>query len=309
MVKAHSYSLAAEKISLSQSSVSKHVLQMERELGVRLLERNAHQVTLTDAGKAVFKDMEDLWNTYQEMLEKVKPYQKDRRSVLKIGGVNHLQKVGAMAPIIEFMRKNPNINVNFEEDDTLTLMKRLREGKIDLALVAHIYSPFSKDDNLEKFKAPVQMYTIVKDLYCLAVNRNHRLARRSHVEWSDLDGENLILLDKKFSSNQIIKNMLNHYGCVTNISFETNGVDSIQGMIAENHGITILSRKIIEKMEGAAIINIDNPIHRDTVLIRSVHLSEVGQSFWDFFVSYCKKNLPCQQPHRASPTLKTPGKS
>ena len=62
--------MAAEKISLSQSSVSKHVLQMERVLGVRLLERNAHQVTLTDAGKAVFKDMEDLWNTYQEMLER-----------------------------------------------------------------------------------------------------------------------------------------------------------------------------------------------------------------------------------------------
>lgn len=54
VVENQNFSLAAEQISLSQSSVSKHILQMERELGVQLLERNSQhtrKVVLTEAGR------------------------------------------------------------------------------------------------------------------------------------------------------------------------------------------------------------------------------------------------------------------
>ena len=60
VVKTQNYYTAAEELNLSQSSVSKHILQMEKELGVQLLNRNTNhtrKVTLTPAGEAVYEDI------------------------------------------------------------------------------------------------------------------------------------------------------------------------------------------------------------------------------------------------------------
>lgn len=290
VVQNQNYSLAAEQISLSQSSVSKHILQMEKELGVKLLERNANhsrKVELTEAGREVCADFEKIWDIWREIQYKLERYQE--KPVLRIGSVDHLQEVGAMTPIVAFMREHPEIQVVFEETDTLTLLERLKKREIDTAVIAHIYSPFSKAGNLSDFPLECYRYhTVVRDYYYLAVSRSHRLAGYKNIDWKDLDSESLILLDKSFSSNRIIRDALKHYGCRANIAFETNGVDSIWGLIQENYGVALLSRKVIQHLKGVVAVSMKEPIHRDTTLLTAKESDKASRCFWDFFVSYQK---------------------
>ena len=282
------YSLAAEELNLSQSSVSKHILQMEKELGVQLLERNTNhtrKVTLTEAGQAIIGDIEQLLKIYGEIEGKLARYQP--RKEIRIGSVNHLQKVGGMAPIIAFMREYPEYHVSFEESDTLTLLSMLTKKEIDVAITAHIYTTYAKQGNLAGFPVTdYRTYTIAKDHYYLAVNRDHPLAARKQVDWSDLDSENLIILDKTFSSNRIIREALEQYHCRANISFETNGTDSIWGMILENYGVALLSRKVIRQMKGVVAVSMKRPINRDTVMLCPKQVSGPMEKFWEFFLNY-----------------------
>lgn len=286
VVENQNFSLAAEQISLSQSSVSKHILQMERELGVQLLERNSQhtrKVVLTEAGREIYDDMKTIWGSWQDILSRLEKYQTSQ--ALRIGGVDHLQKVGAMAPITAFMREHPEIHVEFEEKDTRTLLEMLQKKEIDVAFIAHIY--YSGRGNLADF--PLERYfstTLVRDHYYLAVNKNHRLAGYKNVEWRDLDGENLIILDHSFSSNRIIKETMQAHGCQAKIAFETNGTDSIWGMILENYGVALLSRKVIRQMKGVVAVSMRDPIHRDTVLLEPKTAGRTEACFHQFFTSY-----------------------
>lgn len=285
VVRNQNYTLAAEQVCLSQSSVSKHILQMEKELGVSLLDRNTNhtrKVTLTEAGKDIFGDVEAIWETYQGILEKLSKYKE--KQVLRIGSVDHLQKVGVMAPIAEFMTEHSEIQVEFEEADTITLLDLLLKRQIDVAFIAHIY--YSGLGNLRDFPLEkYQRHTLVKDHYYLAVNKNHRLAGFKNVEWKDLNEENLILLDKSFSSNAIIRSALESYGCTGRIAFETNGTDSIWGMILANYGVALLSKKVIQQMKGVVAVSMKKPIHRDTVLLKPNSATAAGKCFWRFFLS------------------------
>lgn len=55
-----SFSKAASKLYITQSVLSRHIIEMEKELGVQLFSRNTHGVVLTDAGRVLLRDTEAL---------------------------------------------------------------------------------------------------------------------------------------------------------------------------------------------------------------------------------------------------------
>ena len=63
VVKARTFTRAAARLGLSKSVVSRHVSALERELGVQLMYRSTHQLSLTEAGERFYaycKDLEDV---------------------------------------------------------------------------------------------------------------------------------------------------------------------------------------------------------------------------------------------------------
>ena len=284
VVRTQNYYTAAEELNMTQSSVSKHILQMEKELGVQLLNRNTNhtrRVTLTPAGEEIYRDAGRILETWRDIQEKLAAWRKESR--IQIGCVNHLQKVGGMAPIISFMKEYPDIPLAMEENGTNELLAQLQKKEIDIAIIAHIYGDFSPEGNLQNF--PVKGFRrlcMARDDYSLAVNKEHPLAAYKQADWKDLAGEKLIILDKSFSSNHIIREALAFYHCPVEIAFETNGVDNIWGMILENYGVSLLSHKVIRQMQGVVPVRMKSPIHRDTVMLVPEKTTAAVRKFADF---------------------------
>ena len=70
---------------ITQPALSRHVAEMEKELGVKLLERNKHSVSFTEAGLKVYKQLRKIIQVYDNMTHELSEYQNGVTGRLKLG--------------------------------------------------------------------------------------------------------------------------------------------------------------------------------------------------------------------------------
>lgn len=288
VVKNLNFTEAANNMFLSQSSISKHIMSLEKELGIKLFKRNTRAVSLTIAGEEFREHAITLIEEYYITLRKINSYR--NLYSLNVGSIDHLRKIGLTTPIATFLEKFPHININLEQNDTIKLMNLLMCCKIDVAIIAYIIYPFSDQTNISEYSFEnYDLYTIIEDEYYLAVNSEHRLANRERVDWTELNGEKLIILDNSFSSNKVIKDTLKHSKAHVKIAFESKQVDTILGLINENFGVALLSKRVVIGNPNITTVSMKMPIKRNTVIIapKKELRSEVCNCFINHILEFC----------------------
>ena len=79
------FSRAARSLFMTQPALSRHVQEMERELGVRLFDRSRHSVTLTEAGERAYKAFRQVIRTYDRLTDDIAGYKAGLSGRLRIG--------------------------------------------------------------------------------------------------------------------------------------------------------------------------------------------------------------------------------
>lgn len=140
-----SFVRAAQQLSLSKATVTKHVAWLEASLGVQLLKRTTKQVSLTDAGTRVLDAAAEMLERYETMESEVHDSVRLPRGAIRIGtppafGTHHLTRV-----IAQFTNRYPDIEVAIVLDDgradlvgeALDLSIRIAASLPDASYVAH----------------------------------------------------------------------------------------------------------------------------------------------------------------------------
>jgi DNA-binding transcriptional LysR family regulator len=136
IVEAGGFTRAAERVHVAQPGVSSQIRLLERELDQELLDRSGRTVRLTDAGAAVLpyaraalRAIDDLRDVADEMAGLV-------RGRVRLGMVTSCG-VPAMPLLLERFRRNyPGIDITLLEDNSHALVDQLRDGTLDVALIA-----------------------------------------------------------------------------------------------------------------------------------------------------------------------------
>ena len=175
------FTRAAERLHIGQQAVSKSVGQLERELGVALLERTTREVRLTPAGAALLRSGRGALAAAAAAFE-------DARTVGR--GLSGRVRVGvtpAIGPatrdeVAHVLREGaPDVSVAFHEVRPAELGQELRLRAVDLVL-ARTHPGSTGIDGASLRPSPVE----------LLVPAGHRLARAQAVRLADLDGERLL---------------------------------------------------------------------------------------------------------------------
>lgn len=264
-----SFTEAAYANAVSQSSLSKHISKLEDELGVTLLDRSRRSAMLTPAGREFEPYARRMVNEESRALCALKRFS-DSGS-LHIGCVDHMGRVGLTAPISSFLDQYPSgtVSINMDRGPTNPLMESLLKGQLDMAIIAHIISPFSHKSNIDCYDlSAYHTYTLVQDEYHAVVNENHPFARQTgRLTWEQLAKERLVILDRRYGLNSIIRDCFNQAGLTPNIAFECDQVDAILGMVEEGFGVSILSKKVAMAQYRVVTVPMQPPISRNTVLV------------------------------------------
>lgn len=115
IVKFNHFTLASQELYISQSSISKHIKSLEKELGVELFNRQHRNVKLTEAGEEFYKFAKKSMKDYYNILSEMKRYSCEESASISIGVIDTMVEYGIASLISDFQNQFPNIQVDLKE--------------------------------------------------------------------------------------------------------------------------------------------------------------------------------------------------
>ncbi|MFG3019308.1 LysR family transcriptional regulator [Streptomyces sp. NPDC048254] len=181
------FTAAAATLGYTQSAVSRQIASIERAAGAELLERRRDGVRLTAAGRVVMRRatvvLDEIGATARELSGLP-----EGAGTVRLGWFPTAGAVLVPRALTALRRTDPALLVIGREGTTPALVRALRAGSLDLALIASA-PPFRAPD---AESPPLALQTLTERALCLALPSAHPLARGDFVDVADLRGQRWI---------------------------------------------------------------------------------------------------------------------
>lgn len=179
IVETESFTQAAEKLLLSQPSLSSAIKKLERELGVILFDRGGRRTTLTPAGEVFLIKARQILEDYQQALYQLRDFHK--QPTLRLGILSTLSIASVAGLIRCFRQEHPDIILELRSSHADDLDRCLGEKEIDLAITA-LYETDNSETSL----------TLFNQRLLLGVPSIHPFAQREIINLNELDNQSYI---------------------------------------------------------------------------------------------------------------------
>jgi len=126
---------AAQKLFISQPPLSRQIKELEDELGVLLFTRKNRRVNLTDAGAYFKQEVDAIFARLEESKSIVRQIHKSESGELKIGYISSVYQSHLADVLIAMRDVFPHIKTNLFEIPTLTQIKALEQGSLDVGIL------------------------------------------------------------------------------------------------------------------------------------------------------------------------------
>ena len=274
-----SYSVAAQRLFLSEPTLSRHMKALEEDLDASLFERGTGGLELTEYGKALFPFAQKIVDDVNESRTAINLLKARHASALRITSGYPIRSL-----IEKFSQQNPDIFCNLADNNvsTVEILERLHSGELDLAVVQNA----PEDSRLEKLH-----YT--NDHYAAVMSVKHHLARRKRVRISELKNERFISFASDQECNNVLLRLCKSAGFEPSIvALSKNGVDAAS--ITKYGGIAILMANTMKNNAHAqdrlgadiAIVDLEprEEVEISLVYPKDKTLSDNARRFIDFIL-------------------------
>jgi LysR family hydrogen peroxide-inducible transcriptional activator len=228
LAKARNFRKAAEVCFVSQPALSLAVKKLEDELGVLLFERNRNDVTMTAIGELVVEQATRAIEEANRVKEIARQGNNQLVGALKLGVIYSIGPY-LLPEIIPYLRHSaPEMPLIVEENLTINLETQLRNGVIDVAIIA---LPFDIPG--------IKTMPLYEEEFVVVVPITHDWAKRDSISPEELADEKILLLNSGHCfSNQVMQTCprLSRNGEI----LQGNSLDTIRNMVASNLGLTVL---------------------------------------------------------------------
>lgn len=234
------FSKAAERCHVSQPTLSVQLRKMEERLGVSLFERHPRRVVLTFAGHAVLAKIRQMLRLEGEITQLAQAAQNPLVGRYKLGIIPTIAPY-LLPRLIPFQRENtPELTPVLQESRTETLVKNLREGTLDTAILA---LPLDDIDDL----AVTPLYT---ENFYLALPENHPLAEQETIRTEQLGRGELLLLEEGHCLREHALEVCHLLGAAQNMELRASSLETLRHMVMAGQGVTLLPELALEPGEN-----------------------------------------------------------
>lgn len=220
---------AAAACFVSQPTLSTQIRKLEEELGVPLVERAPRKVMLTPAGREAAERARRIVAEAEQMKEAARRSQDPEAGSVRLGIFPTLAPY-LLPHVIPRMRERfPHLELLLVEEKSDELLERLRDGRLDAALLA---LPVHDD----------QLHTelLFEEPFVLAVPENHPLAPRQALTLDELVEQPLLLLEDGHCLRQQALDVCRLSGAQEKTGFRATSLETLRQMVAANVGATLL---------------------------------------------------------------------
>jgi DNA-binding transcriptional LysR family regulator len=184
---------AAARLNLTQPALTQRIQALERELGVRVLERNAREVKLTSAGELLLPYARSLVQLEQSAVRNLKDHAAGSAGRIRIAYLNSGDVEVAGRIVAEFRRRYAAVDVHTSSASTFVNLDRMARGDVDVAFVS-IAGPIPPG---------VEVLWVSRLPLMLAIREGHRLSKLNPVPVSALAGEPFIMFPAEINQSLV----------------------------------------------------------------------------------------------------------
>jgi DNA-binding transcriptional LysR family regulator len=238
VVERKSFSLAAERLGVTQPAVSLQIRALEERLGQRLLDRSGRRVEPTESGRRLYRNAQRMLTLEESMLADVAAADQGKLAgTLKIGASTG---PGAhLVPVLlcEFQRAHPGLRVALSISDTQAVIEQVAARELELGVVGAL-----------RRQRSLEFEPLVRDEIVLAVPPDHQAAGGS-VTLEELQLETLIVMQEGAGVRQVVEEELRRAGLPVRglrSQLELGLQESVKSAVAAGYGVAFISRTAIE---------------------------------------------------------------
>src|SRR6476660_1594987 len=272
-----SFSLAAEKLGVTQPAVSLQVRSLEKRLGTQLLDRSGRRVEPTEAGVRLYRGAQRLLALEEEIVGEV-------TGTFEIGASTGPGGVVLSQLLCRFAGAHPQLHVALSVFDTQTVIERVADRTLQLGVVGA--APRHRGVEYEAF---------FRDTVVLACPPGHRFAGRN-VDLDELRNETLIVMQDGAGVRQMIEDELQRVGMRLrdlHVRLELGLQESVTSAVRGGYGVTFISRSSVENdLEAGTLVEArvaGLELEREILLVRATGRSETRAA--RAFVDYARERL------------------
>lgn len=272
------FSEAAEQLYTTQSSVSKQIMALEKELHVRLFDRTSRKVELTEQGKIVLSHAKKLTAGYNDMMAQLSAYEQSCRGHLSIVSIPVMAQYQITSILADFNRLFPDITLNVKEMETFEMLSALENGSYDLA--------FMRSEMLDD---SYETSNICKDRFAAVLPLNHPLSSRKEISLCELKDESFLLLNKGTLLYSSCINACQKAGFSPKVTYTGTRIETIVELVIQNMGVSLMMEQAVSYLQNQMIRIVPLTEHIDSyislVRLKNRTMSPSAAAFWNYVKS------------------------
>lgn len=228
---------ASERLYIGQSSLSKHIKSLERELGAPLFTRTSRKVELTEFGELMLPYAQSMAKMQYEYESAAFNYLHAENDPLNIATIPVIAHYNITDILIRFRQDFPNVKVNIQEGDTMEIRELLFGRKTSIAIYRDSPAYLEHDPDKETLLAKIPY---CQDPLVAVLPSGHPLANEEQVELKMLQEESFALIHEDTMPYMLCMRVCREAGFTPNVVFTSHNLEAVLDMVTKGQCVALL---------------------------------------------------------------------
>ncbi|MGI6011750.1 MAG: LysR family transcriptional regulator [Ruminococcus sp.] len=245
---------AAKLLHLTQPTLSRQLIQLEQELGVKLFHRSKHHIALTEDGMFLRRRAEEIVSLSEKTKEDLQHKKEHLAGKISVGSGELRSSVFLADLISSFQKENPLVQFELYSGNSDNIKERIERGLLDLGLL-------QEPVDISKYSF---IRTPVHEQWGVLMPEDSKLAAKTVITPKDLADVPLILPQREILQNELL-NWLGPYGKELNITATGNLLYNL-AVLARRRVGHVLTLNLDCAYDGLCFVPLSPPMESGTVL-------------------------------------------
>lgn len=273
VAESQSFSLAAERLHLTQSAISKRIQQLEMSLDTSLFDRHNRTISLTEAGEALLPRARDILHLISDTELQLHSIGGKVSGQLSLATSHHIG-LHRLPPLLrQFTAQHPQAHINLSFIGSERAFQAIQQRQVELALTTLDSEPSSE------VRETFSIQPLWQDELVCVCAPNHPLAQQS-ITLETLSHYPAILPEPDTITFQLIERVFRTQGVTLHAPMPTNYLETIKMMVSVGMGWSMLPRTMLDA-QLHALVWPEQPIQRalGIIYLKQRTLSNAARAF------------------------------
>ena len=234
---------AAEKLFISQPSVSQAIKEIEDYYGIKLFERLSKKLYITENGRLLLRYARHIVGAFNEMESDLK--NSAENICLRIGATVTVGTCMLNEIISKFEDENNEVSTKIIVNNTNVIENMLLHSDLDIGIVE------GKVDDKDLVKIP-----IYNDRLVLVAGKKHEFYYKDEIDIEQLTGQNMIFREEGSGARESFDSILEKNNISVNVKWNSTNTEAIKNAVISGQGLGILSALMVENEIKNGTLNI-----------------------------------------------------